>query len=33
MRDMAYIVLQYILLTGFVVGWTISMEFLIARVD
>lgn len=33
MRDIAYTVSTYILLTGFVVLWTVCMEFVIAKQD
>jgi len=33
MRDMTYVATQYLVLAGFVAGWTLSMEFLIARAE
>jgi len=33
MRDIAYTVSTYILLAGFVVLWTVCMEFVIAKQD
>jgi len=33
MRDLAYTVSTYVLLAGFVVLWTVGMEFVIAKQD